>query len=68
MNRIELIQLKLKKLKRRHRQLIERSYNYKQSDSALSDFFEFRAIKISYKINRLNFLSSELTIKKQAVV
>ncbi|KJD35619.1 hypothetical protein PW52_07650 [Tamlana sedimentorum] len=64
MNRIELIQLKLKKLKRRHQQLVEHSYNYKQSDSALSDFFEFRAIKMSYKINRLIFLSGELNNKQ----
>ncbi|KJD34603.1 hypothetical protein PK35_02140 [Tamlana nanhaiensis] len=60
MNRIELIQLQLKKLSRRHKQLLERAYNYKQTDSALSDFFEFRAIKLLNKMNRLKYLSRDL--------
>ena len=44
------------KLRLRYAQLMEQAYNLRQTDSALSDIFEFRAIKILDKLNKLQFL------------
>ena len=44
------------KLNLKYKLLIEQAYNFRQTDSALSDYFEFKAIKTLNKINRLNYL------------
>lgn len=48
-----------RKLHSRYIQLMEQAYNLRQSDSALSDIIEFRAIKILDKLNKLNFLNRD---------
>ena len=47
------------KLQKQYKQLIEDAYNFRQTDSALSDIAEYRALKLLEKLNRLNFLSRE---------
>ena len=50
--------LKSKKesLKQEYLKFLEEAYNLRQSDSALSDFSEYRALQLLHEINRLNFL------------
>ncbi|MCX7548250.1 Lacal_2735 family protein [Xanthomarina sp. F1114] len=47
------------KLQKRYKRLIEQAYNLRQTDCAMSDISEFKAIKLLNKINRLNYLSRE---------
>jgi len=47
------------KLQRQYKQLIEDAYNFRQTDAALSDISEFRALKLLDKLNKLNFLNRE---------
>ncbi len=47
------------KLLKQYKQLIEDAYNFRQTDSALSDISEYRALKLLDQLNRLNFLSRE---------
>ena len=42
-----------------YKQLIEDAYNFRQTDAALSDIAEFRALKLLDKLNRLRFLSRD---------
>lgn len=46
-------------LQKQYKQLIEDAYNFRQTDSALSDIMEYRAMKLLDKLNRLKFLSRE---------
>jgi len=63
MNRIDLIKSNQRKLNKRYKELVEQAYNFRQTDSALSDISEYRAIKLLNKLNRLKYLSRELTQK-----
>ncbi|MGJ8550884.1 Lacal_2735 family protein [Winogradskyella wichelsiae] len=56
MNNSDQLLKKRIKLKQKYTQLIEDAYNLRQSDHALSDFSEYKATKILYKINKLEFL------------
>ncbi|MEO6347207.1 MAG: Lacal_2735 family protein [Aquaticitalea sp.] len=47
------------KLQSRYKQLVEQAYNFRQTDSALSDLSEFKAIKLLNKLNQLKFLNRE---------
>lgn len=47
------------KLHKQYKQLIEDAYNFTQTDSALSDIFEYNALKLLEKLNRLKYLSRE---------
>ncbi|MBE9489131.1 MAG: Lacal_2735 family protein [Bacteroidetes bacterium] len=47
------------KLHKQYKQLIEDAYNFRQTDSALSDIFEYNALKLLDKLNRLKYLSRE---------
>ncbi len=47
------------KLQRRYKQLVEQAYNLRQTDSALSDLSEFKAIKLLNKLNQLKFLNRD---------
>ncbi|MBJ7879400.1 Lacal_2735 family protein [Gelidibacter salicanalis] len=47
------------KLQTRYKQLVEQAYNLRQTDHALSDISEYKAIKLLNKLNRLNYLSRE---------
>ncbi|MCF7561486.1 Lacal_2735 family protein [Sabulilitoribacter multivorans] len=60
MSRIDSIKQKQIKLNTRYKELVEQAYNFRQTDSALSDLSEFRAIKLLNKLNRLKYLSREM--------
>lgn len=47
------------KLQRQYKNLIEEAYNLRQTDSALSDISEYRALKLLNKLNRLKYLDRE---------
>lgn len=40
----------------RYKSLMEQAYNFRQTDSALSDFSEYKAIKLLHKMNKQKFL------------
>lgn len=61
MDRINLIKNNQNKLSKRYKELVEQAYNFRQTDSALSDISEYKAIKLLNKLNRLKYLSREQT-------
>ena len=56
MSRIESIKNNRVKLYERYISLMEQAYNFRQTDSALSDFSEYKAIKLLNKLNKLKYL------------
>ncbi|TNJ42853.1 Lacal_2735 family protein [Tamlana fucoidanivorans] len=56
MKRIDIIKYKQDKLKQEYKTLVEQAYNFRQTDSALSDISEYKAIKLLNKLNRLKYL------------
>lgn len=48
------------KLQSKYKRLIEQAYNVRQTDSALSDIWEYKAIRILDKLNRLRFLNRDI--------
>ncbi len=59
MNRIEKIKTHQDKLNSKYKRLIKQAYNFRQTDSALSDISECKAIKLLNKLNRLKYLQRE---------
>ena len=59
MNRSDIIKSNQKKLSKRYKQLVEQAYNLRQTDHALSDISEYRALKLLNKLNRLKYLERE---------
>ncbi len=59
MNPIKNIKTKENQLSKRYKQLIEQAYNFRQTDSTLSDISEYRAIKLLNKLNRLKYLNRD---------
>ena len=59
MNRIDEINTRQDQLNKQYKTLIEQAYNFRQTDSALSDISEYRAIKLLNKLNRLKYLYRE---------
>ena len=58
--------VKLSKLKEdqnklfyKYQQLVEEAYNLRQTDHALSDISEYKAIQLLHQINRLRYLNRE---------
>ena len=49
----------------RYKTLVEQAYNLRQTDSALSDFSEYKAIKLLHKMNKLKFLTRDLSTLQQ---
>lgn len=49
------------KLQLRYKQLIEQAYNLRQTDHAQSDISEYKAIKLLYKLNKLKYLSRDVS-------
>ena len=47
------------KLSNKYKQLMEEAYNLRQTDHALSDISEYKAIQLLHKINRLRYLNRE---------
>ena len=60
MNRSDEIKTHQDQLNKRYKTLVEQAYNFRQTDSALSDISEYRAIKLLNKLNRLKYLSRDL--------
>ena len=60
MNKIEEIKTRRDKLNLEYKQLVEQAYNFRQTDSALSDISEYQAIELLDKLNRLKYLQREL--------
>ena len=56
MNRIDDIKSNHDKLNKEYKSLIEQAYNFRQTDSALSDISEYRAIKLLYELNRIKYI------------
>jgi len=59
MNRIDHIKKHQKKLNERYKELVEHAYNLRQTDHALSDISEYKAIKLLDELNKLKYLSRE---------
>jgi len=59
MDRRSILKSHQKKLNKRYKQLVEQAYNLRQSDSALSDISEYKALQLLNKLNRLKYLSRE---------
>ena len=59
MNRIDSLKTNQYRLSQRYKELIEQAYNFRQTDSALSDISEYKAIKLLNKLNRLKYLVRE---------
>ena len=59
MNRIDTIRIYQDELNKKYKTLIEQAYNFRQTDSALSDISEYRAIKLLNKLNSLKYLYRE---------
>ena len=59
MNRNDSIKQHQNKLRKKYKKLIEQAYNFRQTDHALSDISEYRAIKLLDKLNKLKYLSGE---------
>tara|TARA_R110002050_G_scaffold300018_1_gene467326 strand:- start:3424 stop:3618 length:195 start_codon:yes stop_codon:yes gene_type:complete len=62
MNKNNIIKNNQVKLNTRYKELIEQAYNFRQTDSALSDISEYKAIKLLNKLNRLKYLYREQQI------
>jgi len=62
MNRIDSLKTKQYRLRQRYKELIEKAYNFRQTDSALSDISEYKAIKLLNKLNRLKYLVRDVKL------
>lgn len=59
MDRIDSLRIHQVELNKQYKSLVEQAYNFRQTDSALSDISEYRAIKLLNKLNRLKYLYRE---------
>ncbi|SHJ02137.1 Lacal_2735 family protein [Algibacter luteus] len=59
MQNTDVILKKQEELNSKYKKLVEQAYNFRQTDSALSDISEYKAIKLLNKLNRLKFLARE---------
>ena len=59
MNRNDIIKQHQSRLRKKYKKLVEQAYNFRQTDHALSDISEYKAIKLLDKLNKLNYLSRE---------
>jgi len=59
MSRKDVLNQYQQKLNKRYKQLIEEAYNLRQTDHAMSDLSEFKALKLLNRLNRLRYLSRE---------
>jgi len=49
-------------LNKKYKELIEQAYNLRQTDSALSDISEYKALKLLDELNRLKYLYREIQV------
>lgn len=53
----DIIKNKQTKLDARYKELVEQAYNFKQTDSEISDLAEFHAMRLLNKLNTLRYFS-----------
>lgn len=53
----DIIKKRQKKLDEQYKLLMEQAYNFRQTDSELSDLAEFRAMRLLNKLNTLRYFS-----------
>jgi hypothetical protein len=53
----DIIKIRQNKLNARYKELVEQAYNFRHTDSELSDLSEFRAMKLLNRINTLRYFS-----------
>ncbi|WP_308993057.1 Lacal_2735 family protein [Mariniflexile litorale] len=53
----DIITNRQKKLDEQYKELMEQAYNFRQTDSELSDVAEFRAMRLLNKLNTLRYFS-----------
>ena len=53
----DIIKNRQNKLDEQYKELMEQAYNFRQTDSELSDLAEFRAMRLLNKINTLRYFS-----------
>lgn len=63
MKTLTQIKKQRKRLQKQYKQLIEQAYNLRQTDSAESDISEYQAIQLLDKLNKLNYLHRDNSIK-----
>ena len=56
------LQNKMESIEQQYLRLMEEAYNWRQSDCALSDFSEFKALQLLDELNRLKFLEREFVL------
>ncbi len=59
MKRKDILKQHQQKLNKRYKQLVDQAYDLRQTDHALSDVSEYKAMKLLNKLNKLKFLSRE---------
>ncbi|OIQ19433.1 Lacal_2735 family protein [Lacinutrix sp. MedPE-SW] len=59
MTRKNLLKSHQQKLNKRYKQLVEQAYNLRETDHALSDDSEFKAMKLLHKLNQIRFLARD---------
>ena len=59
MTKLFKIQERKRELQKRYKTLVEEAYNFRQTDHALSDISEYRALKLLDKLNKLTYLDRE---------
>jgi hypothetical protein len=52
-----IIKNRQKKLDARYKELMEQAYNFRQTDSELSDLSEFKAMRLLNKLNALKYFT-----------
>jgi hypothetical protein len=57
MNINDSLKNRQQKLNERYKELVEQAYNFRYTDSELSDLSEFRAMKLLNKLNTLRYFS-----------
>ena len=53
----DILKKRQKKLDEQYKELMEQAYNFRQTDSELSDLAGFRAMRLLNKINTLRYFS-----------
>lgn len=46
-------------MKKKYKQLLEEAYNFRQTDSAMSDILQYNALQLLNEINQLKYLNRE---------
>jgi len=59
MERKDIIKERRQRLNNRYKDLIEKAYNFKETDHELSDISEYKAIKLLGKLNKLDYFLLE---------